>query len=711
MLFIKWRLDSQNFQTEYKKYNRDYRSIKGRKSFLSPYIAVDLKNTLFKLVLPPQLIKLKDDNINLYWCISIDNHVICKPVMYYEAITGYKTMEMSIELLDTDVFNTITVKLLNNSEKVNSYKEIKSDCVRFFDEDGDFLRANTLPIGKVFAYTQNMSHISSPGLVNNEPRYNLTLFYFEFQSGDIVRLPDGKVLSIGKEIEEGLSQRSLVSDAYVQIEQDKLPIYNKAPNVIMRIAKNKVNGTMLIVNDTKRKLFDMETIEIQLQDKSGEIGYLINLADYGCDKDGLYSVIIDVPNDKKYRHWDFALITGLYYEFEDAPYIFNTKGTISFSKDIYVRTIDNLNKNQNENSFNFELSPASKDLCFEKVGKPEIKFYIRVPVLKWKFESGNWEILKPDSIWYTDFPKVISIDCPGDIISICMNEEMDTEEEEEPKNIVFSKNKQLELFICDVTRVLSWFNREQTYNTIYITLNGKQILFINVITKSEVSSCFITADYENRLFKGYFIITGYSEYYVDISFRNEIICDKIPIINGELSVPMRINSGKYKITVYESEEDDTGFGYANYFLINSFENELINPYNLEGKTLKIIKIKRSESSIFTLSLSMNYIITDFCLENQDCLYRYTGTMVIKNHFNGILGTLPVLVEFYDLNKLHVAFIGFIDDGEVISFLYDNNQKNIVTYEEVNLPPSIKYRRYEDLYDGGYYFIIEFINKN
>ena len=86
-------------------------------------------------------------------------------------------------------------------------------------------------------------------------------------------------------------------------------------------------------------MFDFDTIVLELKDGSDEIGYLIKLSDYGCTKDGLYQVYIDVPNDRTNRNWSFVLINNIYYEFEEAPYIFKTKGSIILNNDLNIKSL------------------------------------------------------------------------------------------------------------------------------------------------------------------------------------------------------------------------------------------------------------------------------------------------------------------------------------------------------------------------------------
>jgi len=712
VLFNRWRNESNSFQIELKKYNLGYLNNKGKRCFLSPYIKVDYSQSVFKLIIPSQLLRPYDFSHNeLLWDICIGGTEFYEQVLCYEAVTGYKTEEKAIEIDSTNLFQEISVKLISEGEIIKSFKNIKKDNVRFFDEDGVLLHIDTLPVGKVYAYSYEFTHITSQALVTNEKRNMLTLFYFDFQLGDIVRLPDGKIISIGKEIEEGLSQRALIKDAYVINGNTTIPLYNAAPTIIVKIPKSKVKGTALLLNNKRMRLFDTSIIEIPLPNRTGEIGYLINLDELRCSRDGIYTIVIDVPNEKKVRQWNFAVIKNLTYCFEEAPYIFNRKGTISFNKDLCIKSHDNLAKNPNENSFNFEITAQMSDLCFESLNNQKVKFFIKVPYLQWKFEDNNWETLKPDQVWYSDFPRVISFKFPEDTISLCMDEELDIEEDED-KVLTFNKHKTEDLFYCDVTRFISWFNRDKMNNTIFLKYNEKYIPFLDVITKSQVVSCIMTADYEKNILKGEIAIIGKSDYYVDILYESQLICEKIKIISGRISIPMKIYSGTYKILIYENEDDDTGFGISNYSLIYTYENELINPLNLEGKTLKIESIKSIGSSIFTYPIKLDYIITDLkksICEDNICLYN--ATMVIKNiNAKLSIAIFPIIVNFFDLNDLGKVYIYFIEDNDSISFLYDNRRKYIVKYEDERLPSSVRYRCYEDLYEGGFYFSIKFINK-
>lgn len=229
-----------------------------------------------------------------------------------------------------------------------------------------------------------------------------------------------------------------------------------------------------------------------------------------------------------------------------------------------------------------------------------------------------------------------------------------------------------------------------------------------MVTKSVLVSGMITGDYDKNILKGDFRIIGQAEYYADISVSGEIIYDKIPVINEKFSVPMPMKSGKFKVSVYETEEDASGFGDSVYSLIGECFCHLINPNNLQGETLKISHIMKGDAYQFKLQLVRNYYITNLNLPEADNKHNYTGKMVVEED-NRIIAVFPVLIYFEDLNNLNIAKISYIDENEPVLFLYDNLQKTLIKFENMNLPYSVRYRRYADIYPEGYAYAVEFVN--
>lgn len=714
-LLNSWKGTSKNFEFLTNEYNAGGQTAGGKRNFSSPYIRCDFKASRFELVLPSQLINY-EYNSNVYWDVLIhDRHHMLINDLYQEAVTGKKTETKILAINSEELFSEINIKLVCDDCRIKTFK-IQKDCIRFFDKTGSNLRTDALPCGEVYSFTNAYDLVMSKALIDSETKGALLMSCFSFQTGDIVRLPDGKPISIGKRLEEGLTQRGIVPNATVVENGNNIPIYQNEPVVFIKIPKNRVSGTVVKVNNSIYRMFDKETLElkfteIDLKDRSGDIGYVLDLKDYNCKANGIYSVIIDVPNDRTNRSWDFALIKEMKYEFEDSPYIFKNKGTISFSNSINIKEIhQSYTKVPNENKYNFIIQPGNKYLsCSMDVGEELLRVDFEMPVLNWRFDDGNWEIEKPSELWHSDFPTKISFIYPEGIIRLSTDDRIEYEDKDETY-VDYIKLKEKGFFECDVTRFKSWFNRDYLKQTIYFEDSSSHIPFLDVITRSYVVSNIIRGDFNNNVIIGEFDIIGQANYYADIEYDGVKISEKSLLKNGVFKVQSKLISGEYKISLYEDEEDDTGFGEENYLLLGEYFCDLINPNNLEGKSLFIQNIKKGEGSRFYLSLKYNYRVENL-MPIDDGFHLYTGNMIVEDSYGKIINSSPINMEFYDLNKIRFAYVTFQSYGENLEFLYDNVSQAIVKEEKKGLPPAVKYRRYEPMYPEEYVYLVSFISNS
>ncbi|SHE39248.1 DNA-directed RNA polymerase subunit alpha C-terminal domain-containing protein [Caloramator proteoclasticus] len=703
ILFNKWQENSEDFKIKRNQYNL---SFSKKKSFSSPYLKCDLKNTKFKLILPSQLIKFENEG-EIKWKINTSNKNIIVDTYTYEAVTGNKTQEMFIDINPLEIFDEFIVELLNDEKSIRCFK-LKSHCIRFFDKDGNLLNTNSnLPKGEdVYSFTKKDEIPISEAILDNEIIGNLLRTCFNFSLGDYVRLPDGKVISIDKKIEEGLLYRNSLKDCYAEYNNEILPIYKSPPVILIKIQENRAKGTIININGKNNRMFDEIAIKVDLNDGSNEVGYIINLKDYGCIKDGVYEVFIDVPNDRTNRYWRFALINGIEYSFEDAPYIFKTKATIVFNENLKIISNDiTTEKNRDDNSFNFEINSNKDYIDFlYEFNNENIKLFFKVPVLKWSLDNNIWNIEKMLDIWHSEFPSKIYIKGPFDKMKFSLDENIGNEEKvvEQAKSYLKSKDG---VFVCDISVFKSWFGREKIKRSIFIEFDGYRIEFLNVITKSVVADHILKGNFTENELIGNFKIIGNANYYVDIVYTktSEPIASKLPIINGTFSIKQKLLSGKYELTIYEDEEDDTGFGISNYLYVDRFYEEIINPYDLSGKSLEIKGIKKGENSLFEINLSCRYVINDLKKIDDN---NYAGVLLVDFQNKSPIN-YNVKVNFYDLNKIKFVYLTFYDGYEYVEFLLDNFKNIIVKEEEKGLKGSVKYRRYTSLYPEDYVFIVDF----
>jgi len=704
--FINWTENSTEFNNDYKKFYNGEATKYRNKSFSYPYLMCNLEKTIFYLVLPKQLINNEDPG-DVQWVIRIGEEKTVLGTELYEAITGYITEKLQIEIESEHLFDEIIIELRNANCRIRKFK-ISHDCIRFFNSKGINIKSDAIGVGSMYSFSKKEA--VTEALIENQILPSGIVFsYYEFQKGDIIKLPDGKPVSIGKRIEEGLMQRGFVDKVFLIVGDENIIVYNNSPSVLIKMNESKVNGTLININGKIYRFTNIEANIINLNDRSDELGYLIKLSEL-IKEDGIYEIYIDVPNDRTNRYWKFALIKNFSFKFDGSPYIFKTKGTISFAEGIKV-----IPKNKEvtiipgENSYKFPIIPGNFDLRFDiNINNNHYTLCFEVPVFAYRFDYGDWQIEKPLDIWHSKFPQNISIKYPNDTITLKMeNNDLESEIEQSASYRYIKEKGYID---CDVIRFNSWFGRNETIRKIYLDLdeNNKNIEFINVITKSVLLSNLITYDPLKELLMGQFEITGYSDYYIDIEFEGKKIVEKQKIIDGKIEIKSALNSGTYTIYLYEDEEDDTGFGEKAYQLVDKVLTELINPYDLQGKSLALKTIKKGHKSIFSLSLSKKYVIQDLKRICNDDYNNYYGKLVIDGKYTENY----VYVKFNDIRALNYCYIYFKDEyDDETEFLYDDYNKTIEYVEIEGLKASERYRRYDSIFEEDYFYVVEFLSEN
>jgi XTP/dITP diphosphohydrolase len=82
--------------------------------------------------------------------------------------------------------------------------------------------------------------------------------------------------------------------------------------------------------------------------------------------------------------------------------------------------------------------------------------------------------------------------------------------------------------------------------------------------------------------------------------------------------------------VYEEEPDDVGFGLTAYSLIGDLIESIINPYDLQGKNIRIRSIKKSIDSFFEERLKPNYVIKNLQRIDKGNKHKYVGKLHVDD---------------------------------------------------------------------------------
>ncbi|MGI6343532.1 MAG: hypothetical protein ACOX18_00500 [Bacillota bacterium] len=697
--FLKWQQESPEYSSEYQAYHEGGRA-RGLRQFSSPYLECDLATTEFSLVLPSQLVRADDPGV-ASWRITSTLGIRDVPVDISESVVGFRTEEGRLEIPASWLFGWFELELLYAGVRMRRFT-IEADCIRFFDSGGNFIRPDALPSGTVYGVTRCDEPPVSAACVVTERRGELALTYLDLEEGDVVRLPDGKPVSVGKQLEEGLLLRGRVAGAHApDAEQGAKLIYRLPPSVFLKMQPSQVAGTLVVVNGTRYRLSDGDFVEVLVHDRSGASGYIINLAEYGCVADGFYQVWVDVPGDRAQRYFKFALLREFSFLFEDAPYVFAPRGTVRFPEGLSIVAGQGLSKLPEENAFNFEIQPEEDYLEFHlRTASDDIPLLLSVPAFKWKLEQGDWQIEQPDEVWHTDFPHTIVLKHPSDSLTLSMDVD---------QTVTYYKQHDCGLFVCDLTRFYSWIDRSEPRRTVYLEFAGEKGRreFCDVITRSQARSCLIQGDYLAGRLTCEVDIVGRAAYYADTWYGDELLAEKVPIDGaGRFELHTRLRSGVYRVDLFEVDEDDTGFGSQVYLPLKSFSQELVNPADLRGQPIRIESIRQS-GRVQRLPWHVSCEVRHLQPLGAE-LHTYIGEMTALDRRERTLVRFNVKVHIPNLQRVNQMIITVQDEDDFVELLYDDKRKIIVKDEDRNLPRAERYRRYTPLYPDEYSFGVTFI---
>ena len=293
------------------------------KIYSSPHIIFNPQEGEFNIWLPSQLVRTEHD-ITLKYSFG-DTEQTCS-IDAYESVLAYKTENKTLSIDASDIFNRLTFDL-QYGDTVKSFS-VPKENVRFFNKSGFSVNITSIKAGEYYAFSNNPDALSSTALVEKSRRNNLWFYYLDFEEGDILKTVDGSVVCIGKKVEEGLLSKGRVHG--VTEAEENLPVFSRIPSCIIQIPESRLPGSAISVNGKKARLQDAcEITKLELKDGTDNSGFWFNFADIGCEQDGKYEIIVDVPNDRTVRQWKFVLIKEFDYTFDDrAPYIFETRGTL-----------------------------------------------------------------------------------------------------------------------------------------------------------------------------------------------------------------------------------------------------------------------------------------------------------------------------------------------------------------------------------------------
>ena len=701
ILFKEWVADSPAYKKEYRLYQLGEIRNRGKKHFSTPYLFAHIGAGCFELKLPAQIVA-EEFAENLKWEIITNKRKFRLNADTYPVLTGYKTEEGKTTISQKELFGDIQCQLVCNDYIVRKFPHLPESAVRFFDMEGDYApRLFKIPM---CAYTPADCTLYSAALLSQVPHGSMTRWDFELEQGDLVVLPDGTGMIVGDHYNDGLVPRGQVPGTeYVNKAHSVIPVYASAPELLLTIPKGKLTGTLLYCNDVRYRLSECQYTEFENRDSRGVQAVLLPLKQFAfCKDNGPKTVILDIPGTHYNKLYSFVLINALAVVFPDAPYVFKERGTVLFPD--HIKVSGNYEKLQEKNGYQFALNGDEPVLQITAQGIP---LSIRIPTLSWSIDKKNWNVSPAGELWHTEFYKMQKIYLRSPIHKISIFTDADIDDEESDEHLIEAERGADDVYSVDMTRFRSWLTREVAKNDIFIKIGSEEYLFATVYTRSLVASYNIRADYEKGILFWESNILGKADYYLDVEHvqSGSILANKKQIIGNQLQLKDRLRSGTYKFTLYEAEEDDSGFEDLIYEQLLHTERSLDNPNDFSDQCLEIKSFRRIEGSGLYIYFKKKYAVIDI---GPVGVNAYCGTLCVAGEETDIKVTVELLKagdwRYFRMSAVREA------DNTVLDLLYDSKYGTLVFEPLSDIQSIEKENRYGDLAYGKVTYLGNLYNK-
>jgi len=743
ILFNRW-VNNKNslFYKDIKSSYERRRSGRGEKLLSRPNIQYDARNQSFSIYMPKQILRNCTIEERPIWRVLIDGKEFTQiePSLIQGKASLY-TKECSINIYKKDIYSKIEVLLQSN--KANYYRRtIKASDCRFFnfkgrnvDPDYGYLSKDTC-----LAFVkkeQNLTYLNNDFIEKEQFDSFSTIYSFEPKEGDVFILPNNHALPVGRILTEGIVGSGRVEGTVAQYNGETYEITSDRERLFFRTSKERFNGTSIKLYDADKEIYfgkvsSKEYVEFHLDDAIEEIyGYLIDFHDY-VEKDGIYRIELNIPGSG-IRGYAVCYIKGFRYRFVDAPYVFTEVGEITFPAKMQIKTNKDWETNTFEKAlaFNFEESEDNEYVRDRQLhvvyalDEKEIDLNFELPVLYWKYKKeDNWEFKKPNDIYLRDVPNRIYVSGRVNLSNAKMFIQNGDDLENSEINSAFDNDENEYYFrMIDIKGNL---NRDLVSRILCVLIENKSYKFQNIVCRSFAKAKNITGDFNTNRIYGNYDIIGSSDYLVSIYYEDKKLDDNIPVENGKFVYEGDVKEGKYRIELYEVEEDESGFDSIS-IKINEETLELIDANNLEGKTAIIARINYGGAKFAPLVMKKTYRIRHlhkisykkdlldkenffswrydpFDADTVSKFAFYKGDFCYREQNGEIVDHGKALVILDDDQNTSEALINVLVDDEYASLIYSPTRRELLlTDDELT---RYERRQAKELGDDKYRFEIE-----
>lgn len=582
-----------------KNNQRNEHGTRKRKEFShKPYINVGVDKEISQIVIPPQKFRDEDCDGKAVAIIEFDGYEEAFELDVYKSFGLYITEEKRIPI--PSIFEAIKITIKTLSEK--NYN-IPASNYRIFDRNWKYRTRFDLGYNYILVrhgvptrWENNQDELDS-----YDGYKNWTYFSANINEESIFYVGNKPISIVGEFSYEPIFERKVEYFHAFDEMNKEIIVSREHPTISFVLEKNKVNGSVLIINDTKYPIENIkEKICYDWPEDKRKLAVSITLNSVLSLEDNLYNIILDVPGESNKNICRYLLLRKFDCRFNKPRYTYDetamfkiTKGGCMF--DIVDESWKLESESETSVSYIISLveSPEKAELILYLYGKYRIIMPIRI--FQYGFSAASMKSQRDEYIWYSDLQEMLYIKLPGAKTVSAFYGRNDAVQFE-------GTLIDIDTFRIDISEFVRNIKDDTRTNYHYITLeyvdNAKRRLRLPVIYRRTIINPYFRVFVENDVPYINVEIKGKSNVFLEIqNSSGDIIVSKKAITNGKNTLPELSKDEFYNLKPFTEE--------VGRFAFNTTKEDL-KPLSAVG-CVDLNNLEKCELVIKSLSVEENVL--------------------------------------------------------------------------------------------------------
>lgn len=381
-----------------------------------PYIKVLVDKEQVFLVIPAQKFRQEEWSGNAVAEVTINQYTEVIPLEVYQSFGLYISEERKVMI--PGVFDAIDVTIRTLSEKpyripASNYRIFNNnwESIARFSKGHNYILVKP-GIETTWEYEED--------LIDYTDVYrNWQYFSANINTESVFYVGNKPVSIIGEFSAEPVFEQPIEYFSVYCDSDKKISATQSHPSVSFVLEKNKVNGTVLIVNDYKYTLEEIqEKVCCDWPGDKSKLAITIMLDQFLYWADGFYSVKLDIPGSGVKTLCEYVLLRKFKCRFNKPRYTYAPEAELHIKHGDYnVRVLDTawrmLQQSTADIIYGIPLEEPSETADFLLTIDREYRISLPLKVFAYGFSMQEMCTQKADHIWYADLKENLYVRIPG----------------------------------------------------------------------------------------------------------------------------------------------------------------------------------------------------------------------------------------------------------------------------------------------------------